>query len=282
MECARHKGADAWRECPSCVRYFCDGCVRKVKAGSGHLEICPDCGGVLRVAAATVLTGNADLRDLLRRPFSQAGLTTALALAIPALLRDVVPVVGWIFAPVYLAGLASYYFLTIDHIGQGRKGLPTPSDRDFDWWETAMMAIRGLACILVGAAPFLIYASRCLAAGQPPSPPVIRGLIALGLCYAPAAITAVVVSNTTRAAFWPPAWLKVMGAAPALYARLVGLFFVAALAWVAGAWVAERLFGWLPIVGSLLVPAVSALLLIAQASLVGGFLRRNAEQFGYD
>ena len=40
--------------------------------------------------------------------------------------------------------------------------------------------------------------------------------------------------------------------------------------------------GVIPLVGSLLQRTAMHLLLFVQAGLVGGFLRRNAEEFGYD
>lgn len=290
MDCARHPGVEAFRECARCGAAHCPDCVRKVGQGGSFLEACVHCDGLLRVSQTRVAPQSTELAELIRRPFTVEGLTLAVALAVPAWARGL-PGLGTIFGVIYLAAISGAYFMTVDHVGRGRPGLPGPSDHDFDWWETAVTAARGMICLVLVALPTVIYvvhvAFRAAADDTPPLDLAalrfrVAGLLALGLCYVPAAIVAVVVSDSTIAALWPVAWVRVILRAPASYALLVVLFLGAYVAWSLGTAVADRTLGVIPLVGSLLATSVSNLLLLTQAVLVGHFLRRNADAFGYD
>jgi hypothetical protein len=285
MDCALHPGAEAFRVCVRCGKLHCPACVRAVGESGRPLEACRHCDGLLRVAQERVAPPASALAEALRRPFTVEGITTAVALAVPAWARAL-PGLSTIFGLIYLAALSGAYFMTVDHVGRGRPGLPGPSDRDFDWGESAAVAARGLLCILLVALPAIAWAVH-LALRDAEAPDLatqrwaVAGLLLAGLSYTPAAIVAVVVSNSTLAALWPVAWARVILRAPSSYALLVGLFVVTFLAWALAGAIAAQTLGRVPLLGGLLAATVSNLLLLTQAALVGHFLRRNADAFGY-
>jgi hypothetical protein len=285
MRCSAHGEREATRQCTRCQRLFCDGCVKRVKAGTGVLESCPVCSGLLKVAAITVPPLRAQLADVLARPFSKEGLVTALALAFAYWLSVWLPIVGPLFLYGYLAGLVAYYFQIIDHVGRDRAGLPGPADTVEDVPHVLGLLLRGFICALLGTVPLLLWLH--LARHDAPTDPrtlfaTVLGLLLVGQIYMPAALLAIVLTDSTLGALYPVAWLRIIARAPASYAQLVVLYIASILVggaiWIGGGLVLDRL----PLVGGLLTAMVHNLLLFSQAALVGGFLRRNADELGYD
>jgi hypothetical protein len=101
------------------------------------------------------------------------------------------------------------------------------------------------------------------------------------MTYLPAVLVTVVLTGSTLGALYPVAWVRIVARAPRSYAFLL-LFFAGAV--VAAALLfaaANRLFGALPLVGDWLTYTLLLVLAFAQASLVGGFLHRHADELGY-
>lgn len=101
------------------------------------------------------------------------------------------------------------------------------------------------------------------------------------MCLVPASILAVVLTQSTLGAVWPVAWVRIIARAPTQYLRLVLPFLASGAVWLAAGWAARATLGRLPIAGGIGVATLDALLGFAQAALVGGFLQRNASEFGY-
>ena len=83
-----------------------------------------------------------------------------------------------------------------------------------------------------------------------------------------------------RRALHPVAWIKIVGHAPRSYAQLVGLFLLAVIAFGVAS-LSTAALGYIAIVGDFVVTAMATLMWMAQASLVGGFLRGHAHELGY-
>src|SRR2546427_4999966 len=117
MYCARHPDTPASRRCERCQTLHCDICIRPVRAGRVSIESCAHCDGILKpVAIQTVAAPSEQLRELVVRIFSINGIITALALALPAWL-SFLPLIGRVLWIIYVAGVASYYFKIVDHVG---------------------------------------------------------------------------------------------------------------------------------------------------------------------
>jgi hypothetical protein len=253
-----------------------------VKAGLGEIETCAGCGGLLRVCAVIVPAPADEYKDLLTRAFTVEGLVTAVAIGIPGWLRNVGGLLGLMIDLIYIAGLAGYYFLIVDHIGRGRPGLPGASDSVSTWGSTAQMALRGMACALVGLLPYL--ATEIAPLWYPNlsfGPFAVAAVLAFGQLYTPAVILAVVMSNSTLMAFYPVAWVQIISRAPIDYLKLVGVYLLALFVWMGASLLADATLARIWFVGGLLSATVSNLFLFVQAALVGGFLRRHAGEYGY-
>lgn len=279
MQCAQHPETEAFHQCTLCAAWHCEACLKRVetRGTSRPLLACPTCGGLAHVAVERVPEQRDDLLDVLRRPFTEDGGVTVFALAVPAGLT-IIPInfLPAIFACIYLGCLAGYYFQTVEHIGRGRPGLPF-SIETTSRSGVAIALGRGLACLLVGVGPAALWG-----AFVPGLPVVTFLLLVLGAALAPAAIIAVSVSRNGFVALWPFFWARVMARAPAAYGRLVGLFTASTAVWALGIVIAANTLGRIPIAGAFLVGAVNAALALLQATLVGGFLRRNSAELGYD
>ncbi len=283
-DCANHPRLPANKQCTRCMRLWCDGCVKRVTVADKRIESCPRCLATVREPELGVpASGGEGVLANLARPFAGEPLITAVAIALPAWIAHVAPLgmIGHALSLLTFAATVSYYFQTIDHLGRGRDGMPEPTAGLESWSDVTSLTLRGVLCILVGVAPFLYW--FWFTAHEAGADPLVGlGLLALGQAYMPAALLTVVMTDSTVGAIWPPAWIQIIARAPAQYAILVGLYlaslaigFVAKLAVVAFAW-------RVPYVGALISGAAGNVLLFAQAALVGGFLRRNADQFGYD
>jgi hypothetical protein len=285
QECANHPRLPANKQCTRCRRLWCDGCVKRITVGDKRIESCPRCLATVREPEPGV-PGAIDegvLRNL-ARPFSVEALITAVAIAVPAWLAQLLPMglLGTALSLLTFAATVSYYFQTIDHIGRGRDGMPEATGGVESWEDVASLTWRGIVCIFVGVAPFLWW-FWFVARHDPTADPLVGlSLLALGQAYMPAALLTVVLTDSNVGALWPPAWIQIIARAPAQYAMLVGLYlaslalgFVVKIAMVPIAW-------HVPYVGALVAGAAGNVLVFIQAALVGGFLKRNAEHFGYD
>jgi hypothetical protein len=257
--------------------------VKVIKAGQGTLESCTKCHGLVKPVAKKV-AATLDLRDLLKRPFGWEGIFTAIGLAFGFWLAWL-PMLGPVFKYASMAALIATYFSIIDYVGSNKPGMPGALDTVEDLGSIVSTILRGAFCLLLGSAPMLVWV-HVLRHSEVPlglsDAPVLLGLACVGLLYMPAVLMAIVITGTTKAAFWPPAWIRIAGRAPLSYLTLVGTFILAVLA--LGVWqlLVGNAIGWLPIVGPMVVATGTHLLLFVQACLVGGFLRRHAALFGWD
>jgi hypothetical protein len=281
MRCVTHAATRASLQCTSCQRAYCGLCVKQLTIGERVLEVCGLCKAPLGPVVQR-FRPSPSLANLLSRPLSMEGLVTAVAIGWLAAAFGWMPGIGGFVRLACGAALIAYYFQIIAHIGDGKAGLPGPSDALHDMSEMWRQTIRGWICMFAALLPFLVWNNILHDGDQIFSPPIAFALIALGLLYLPAAIVCVVLTQSTFGALYPVAWLQVMKRAPASYARLVGLFLLSlALLWLLSS-VGELAIGWIPLVGHLAVRVLVNLALFAQAALVGGFLLRHAEDFGYD
>jgi hypothetical protein len=284
MQCVAHPSTLAARQCSRCQRAWCPLCIKQLAVAGQLLEVCVKCNAPLVAPSAIVERPDHGAVELARRALTVEGLVTAAGLALPLLLSGAVswiPGMDWftlLMSVIYYGSLVGYYFQIIAHVGEGRSGLPGPSDLLDDLWSLATMSLRGCLCLFVAAVP---YAASLALLPSPPSLPATLLLLALGLVYLPAALVSVVLTDSTLGALYPVAWLQVISRAPASYVRLVALFWATLIAFALfGRLVAPALQG-VPLAGAFLGAWAANLLWFAQACLVGGFLRRHASDFGY-
>jgi len=247
--------------------------------------VCAKCNGRLgEVTEAAARPQAPGAVNLIARVFSLEGLLTAAGIAVGLALLSRIPGIGRVFYIVSLATLVAYYFQIISHVGNGKEGLPGPSDTT-ELGEIVSMTLRGAFCTLLGFLPLLVWYWRGGAAEAKSLGDAlftVGGLLLLGQLYMPAVLVAIVVTESTGAAFYPVAWVKVIARAPLQYLVLVALFVLTAILGFVGERLAAVLVGFVPFVGGVIVAAVGNLLLFMQAAFVGGFLRANADRFGWD
>jgi hypothetical protein len=281
MRCVSHAQTKAIKQCTSCQRAFCGLCVKQLTIGARVLEVCSACKQPLGPVTTRIRPSPA-LGDLLSRPLSLEGLLTAAAISLLAAALGWMPGIGNFVHFACGAALVAYYFQIIAHIGEGKPGLPGPSDAIEDLGEMRRQTLRGWVCVFAAALPFIVWNNILHDGDGIASPPIALLLVALGLPYLPAAIVCVVLTSSSWGALYPVAWFQVITRAPASYAKLLGLFLLS-LAVVGLILVVGRAtLGHIPIAGYFVVDTVVNLALFAQAALVGGFLMRHAEDFGYD
>jgi hypothetical protein len=277
MVCVSHPRAEATRQCTRCRRAWCSLCIKQLETGGRVLELCSKCSAPLGPPTEAAPPPRLDPAELVRRVFTLDGFITALAIALPGALTGV-PGFGALFTVAYYAALVGYYFQIIAWVGEGREGLPGPSDAVESPGHMVVTTLRGWICVTVGTAPWLIWHYGFDGSG---SPATTLGLLLVGMLYLPAVLIAVVLTSSTLGALYPVAWIQIMRRAPASYARLVGLFALSLVAYFFFTLLAALMAAWIPILGTWFVNTVANLLLFVQAALVGGFLRRHAEEFGY-
>jgi hypothetical protein len=284
LTCVKHPRMPANKQCTRCQRGWCEACTRKVHVAERTIESCPHCNAPVREPTPGVAAGaDESWGATLLRPFSVEALLTALAIAVPSWIASFLSGLGaLLFSLVAFACVTAYYFQTIDHIGRGRPGMPEPTGGVDSWGDVISLTWRGCLCIVIGFAPFL-YWFFLVARGQAEANPFVGlGMLLVGQAYMPAAILCVVITDSNVGAIWPPAWIQIMARAPASYLALVGLY----IASLAAGWFLRGVLGQaalhVPFVGTLLAVAIGNALTFVQAAVVGGFLRRNAEHFGYD
>ena len=279
MQCDQHPEAQAFHECSRCGVWHCEACAKRVHAGkvkSAPILVCPRCDGVLRETAKPVLAGKEEASDLLRRPLSGEGALTAVMLAVPYWFSSAPAGLGLACSFVYFSCLAGFYFQTVDHIGRGKEGLPF-SPSEITKSDLLRSLFRGFLCAAVALGPALFWFN--VARG---GLPVGLLLLVFGALCAPAAILAIVVTGRSLNALWPGAWVQIAMRSPETYVKLAGVFLLSSVIWVASLALVVFTLGRLPFLGNLITGAVNASFALAQAALVGGYLRRNAESFGYD
>lgn len=270
MACDTHPTVPERRACTECGKRWCLDCVKKV--GVQQREICPSCGHLVEKAAPEQ-TGDQAFVDAARRAISVEGLTTAAGFAVFYLLSHFLG----ILVIFYLSALVGYYFTIIHFVGDGGEGLPGPSDAVDDWLSTILLAFRGILCVLIGAAPLIIWVAVL---GRMPPIGLAVLLLVAGQLYMPAVLLSVVFSNSTLAVAWPFAWAKVIAAAPKQY-------MLFALMWIASVIAGLMLFSlagaifqdWVP--GRFIVSMIWNLFWFAQAGFVGLYLRNNAKAYGW-
>ena len=278
MRCVSHADSKATRQCTSCQRAFCGLCIKQVTHGERVLDVCALCKAPLGPVTQR-FRPSPSLRDLVTRPLGWEGLITAAALSWLVAVAGWLPGIGSFIKFASGAALTAYYFQIIAHVGDGKPGLPGPSDAIDTVGEMWRQTARGWICLFAAALPFVIW-FHLLHDGKTYQPATAFLLLAVGFAYLPAAIVCVVLTDSWVGALYPVAWLQVITRAPRSYARLWALFMLSLVAWqlisMAGALVA-----WIPFVGGFVVNVTLDLALFAQAALVGGFLMRHAEDFGY-
>jgi hypothetical protein len=279
MRCVSHAQTKAIKQCTSCQRAFCGLCVKQLTIGARVLEVCSACKAPLG-PVTTRFRPSPSLASLLSRPLSLEGLITAAAICLLDAALGWMPGIGRFIHLACSAALVAYYFQIIAHIGEDKPGLPGPSDTVEDFGEMRRQTLRGWVCVFAALLPFIIW-SRFLHDGAVPSQLTAFLLVALGLTYLPAAIVCVVLTASSWGALYPVAWIQVITRAPGSYLRLVGLFLISLVALGLLSAAGNMFLGWIPFVGTFVVETLLALALFAQASLVGGFLLRHAEDFGY-
>jgi hypothetical protein len=281
IDCARHHGVPALQQCQTCQRPWCDNCIPRVKVGGQTTTACPMCRQPLQpIDRDTVARTReaASVGDLITRPFSGEPLLTTVILAVIAWL-EFLPGLGRYLYWIGFGAVVAYYFEVIDHIGRGRPGMPETAEAFEDFSSLRRLAQRGLLCFLVAALPYLVWN---IAFGPHLNPSDGLVWLAVGLLYMPAALLTVVITGSTAGALWPVAWVQIAGRAPVEYLVLVALFLASlGAAWFAHTVLPEAL-SVIPVVGRLLALTIERLLWFMQAALVGGFLSRNAEKFGWD
>lgn len=284
MQCVTHPSAPAARQCSRCQRAWCAVCIKQLSVAGQLLEVCAKCNAPLVAPSAIVARPDYDAVELARRALTFESAISAAGLALPLLVSGFVswiPGMGWftlLMALVYYGTLVGYYFQIIAYVGEGRAGLPGPSDLLDDHWSLLWMSLRGGLCLFVAAVP---YAAAYTLLPSPPGPPATLLLFALGLVYLPAALVSVVLTDSTLGALYPVAWLQVISRAPASYLRLVALFWATLAAFALFNRLLAPLLTGVPIAGQFLAAFAANLLWFAQACLVGGFLRRHASDFDY-
>jgi hypothetical protein len=268
-QCRVHAEVMATRQCTGCDATWCDHCGTTV----GPRKACPDCGHVLERCDAGEMSIDRALGDAARRLFTMEGLTTSAAIAVVYALAAY----SWPLLLIYFSALASYYFVIVRHVGDGKDGMPGPTDTVDDWTETVSFAIRGVLCALVGFAPVILY----LVYGSSVDHITVLGLLAIGQLYMPAAILAVAVSNSTFGAIWPVAWVQIISRAPDRYARFAFVWLGSVIAGF-GLSLATAILLPPNIIGAYGAGLVWCLYWFGQAVLVGHFLQQNRSRFGWN
>jgi hypothetical protein len=268
---------EAARQCSRCQRGWCPLCVKQLHAAGKLLEVCARCNAPLVAPSMSLPAPPMEPLALAARVLSSDGLITAAAIALPGAVSGWFGFgIGTLFNLAYWGTLIGYYFQIIAHIGDDGDGLPGASDALSDLPSVMLMTLRGALCVVVGTAPYLVW----LASGGRADSAV--GLLALlaGMTYLPALLVTVTLTDSTAGALYPVAWVRIVARAPRSYVHLVLLFVVTVLAAALALYVVSWLVGGIPLFGSWLRCALCALLLFAQAAVVGGFLRRHATDFG--
>lgn len=284
MYCARHPEADARWECLRCRALHCDGCVRRIGTPPREVRACSHCDGMLRAFEVQVVPpAGTRIRELLARPFSATGLATIAVIAVVGGASDVpIPLLDVTVTGGYLTLLAGSYFNLVDHVASGHRGFPAPVETT--GWPPGTLALRGLLLLLVAFAPFGLWLALDRGAENVKelfarNPATAVALLLLVQIWLTAALLAVLNTASGLAAFWPPALVAVVARAPGLFSRLVLLVVASGLACWGARRVVGTIVGALPFLSGFSLAAVTAIVLLAQGALVGGFVREHSEVY---
>jgi hypothetical protein len=281
--CATHPQTDAVRDCARCGALHCVDCVRWVGNERKAIAACTRCDGVLRpLNVQVVAPAPAEARASLERLLTPTGFVTVGAIAAIGGMSDIpVPLVDLLIGLVAQLALAATWFNLVDHVGSGKPGFPAPVEAA--GWPFGTLVVRGLLCVLVVCTPFGIWLGFDRGAegvGEllAKHPFAAAGLGLFTLAWLTAAVLAMLVTTSGLAAFWPPALVRVVALDARRYLRLLALILgsTAAIALVR---VVLGLAGRVPFLSTLVVSAVTAMALFAQATLVGAFVHRNRELY---
>ena len=160
--------------------------------------------------------------------------------------------------------------------------MPTPADALDDLPMTFSRAGRGVLCFVVSLAPLLVWLFAFHHAGTVDHELASAGvMLVLGQVYMPAVLLAVTFGDSALNALWPPAWIHVISRAPASYVAFTGLWLVTIFIGGALVGVLQMAVGLVPVAGFALSATLAMLYWFTQAILVGLFIRKNAEAFGW-
>ncbi len=214
---------------------------------------------------------SAILRDVTERLSSLEGLSTIGAMGLFYALLSF----SRLAIVLYLSTLVIYYFAIVRHVGEGKDGMPGPSDDELG--RTISFAFRGVFCAAIAFAPVLAYVGL----SDKGDPATLIALILLGQTYLPAAVIAIALSDSTLAALWPVAWIKVISRAPSSYLRFLALWLGSFAAGIGLHVVTIEILDY-NVIGFFAQAALWTGFWFAQAVLVGHYLRENRSAYGWD
>lgn len=226
------------------------------------------------------------------RPFSWRGLALSAVAAAPMWLSSVGGEGPW--SLVAGAALSVVYLLALVHVMEARPGFRIARSAEgvgVGPQRTAKakaIASRAFALYLAAVLPFVAVAAATPGPLDLAPTDVLAAMLVTSL-YMPAAITAVVASERGATAFWPFAWMRVIGAlGPPAYARLALTFaLTTAAVWALSRASAQATVLWVP-AGSTVGAAAAAfvrttlegLVWLAQACATGALLARHRRVLG--
>jgi hypothetical protein len=289
MYCARHPKVEAVAECLRCQQLHCKGCVRQLgnEHGNEHVTIgaCAHCDGVVRALDLRVPRSlRAQAQDLLARLATGRALLIIGVIGLLGALSDLpLPVASLPLLFAYLAAVASTYYNVVDHVAGGKAGFPAPVAPDA--WSPMTPVLRGLVLLIVVLTPFAIWHTVNPTYDSIPQlfesrPGFGLALVVVAIFWGTAAVLATLDNVHGLAAFWPPALGSVIVRAPWLYLGLVlQVGLTSLLAWTLRS-LLLRATGGMPFISGFVVAATTAVVLFAQAALLGGVVQRNHVRLG--
>jgi hypothetical protein len=167
------------------------------------------------------------------RPFSVRGVALSALAALPTALSPIGRAASWTILAG--AGASVVYVLASSHVAGGRRGFLAQAAGRAPRSATLAACGRGFALYLLAALPFVAGVAAGGGGASITPEDALAAMLATTL-YLPAALGAVVASGHPATAFWPFAWMKLIGAVgPATYARMASVFAVTVvIAWSVG------------------------------------------------
>lgn len=211
------------------------------------------------------------------RPLSVRGVVLSGVTAAPVLLGLVAPSPAWLL--VAGAGVSVVHVLATSHVARGRPGF-LDADPAAPRASTTSVTGRGFAVFVLAAFPIALAVAG---SGDAPTRATdLLGAMLATTLYVPSAVGAVVVSGHPATAFWPFAWMRLIGTiGPTTYARLATLYALGvAAAWsllVAGATLATRTTPLGSTLASYAATLAANLVLLAQGCALGHVLRERKD-----
>ncbi len=173
--------------------------------------------------------------ELFWRICSKEGALMIFALSLPSVGMVVGSVITLASAFVWPGILDGYFFQTIDHVARHDEGLPFSADVMFST-EIFGQVVRGGVFMAIALGPAVIAAAYV-----PDEPAFVLLSLLAGMCLAPAALIACVVTRSSWSLLWPPTWLGVIMRAQLNYVRFLGQLLVSVVVWFVLGW----FFTWL-------------------------------------